>query len=483
MDFNQVKNQLDYASAVPLPRAEDEIALSDLLRIIWSGRALIVLIPLLAMAATALAIGALSLRIDEPTVYFVELRGIENSRYPNGTAFSPRDLVAPAILEELRRRYNIPDDTNLRDGITVTFGHPATIGLHRLYEEKLAVSNLSPAEITSINEEYRTQLKSVTESALRIEVNHQLLGLSPDDGAVIAQALPELWSQHFSENVRIFEDTRLSRVEITSSSEDLRTTASILNARQRLQIMDQGLALMSGDNRLALLQTSDGETIGDLRQALQRFRTVQFDPVMAAQFQADDFVGSAYIKSLQLKLGELRMKMASYDDALQELYKFQNSAVTVAAQSDSSFLQNSLQITDTGLSEIVELAKRANLSDFTRQMLEEKQKIGAEIAEIESELQKVIQDAKAASTPDFRDNAAETLASLTRSYSELVKGAKERLRTQAGKLYSSMGLPYTVGATFPKRAILAIILAGGFAALLTVIFVLVRASLRAHRPT
>src|SRR5690606_3550816 len=68
---------------IPLPRAEDEIALSDLLRIIWSGRALIVLIPLLAMAATALAIGALSLRIDEPTVYFVELRGIENSRYPN----------------------------------------------------------------------------------------------------------------------------------------------------------------------------------------------------------------------------------------------------------------------------------------------------------------------------------------------------------------------------------------------------------------
>jgi len=209
---------------------------------------------------------------------------------------------------------------------------------------------------------------------------------------------------------------------------------------------------------------------------------VQFDPVMAARFQADDFVGSTYIKSLQLKLGELRMKMASYDDTLQELYKFQKPAVTVAAQSDSSFLQNSLQITNTGLFEIVELAKRANLSDFTRQMLEEKQRIGAEIAEIESELQKVIQDAKAASTPDVRDNAAETLASLTRSYSELVKGAKERLRTQAGKLYSSMGLPYTVGATFPKRAILAIILAGGFAALLTVIFVLARASLRAHRP-
>lgn len=482
MDFQHMQKQLDYASAVPLARADDEIALSDLLRIIWSGRALIVLIPLLVMAATALFNGALSLRIDEPTVYFIELRGVENSRYPNRTAFSPRDLVGPAILEKLRSRYNIPNDTNLRDGITVTFGHPAAAGLHRLYEEKLAVSNLSPAEIASINEEYRNQLKSVTESALRIEVNHHLLGMSPEEGAVIAQALPELWSEHFSENVHIFQDTRLSQIEITSSNEDLQTTASILNVQQRLEIMDQGLALMSDDNRLALLQTGDGRTIGDLRQALQRFRTVQFDPIMAIQFQADDFVGSAYIKSLQLKLGELRMKMASYEDALQELHRFQEPVGTVAAQSDGPFLQNSLQVTGTGLSEIVELTKQASLSDFMQKMLEEKQKIGIEIAEVESELQKVIHDTKTASNPDFRDGAVETLASLTRSYSELVEGAKERLRAQAGKLYSSMGLPYTAGSAFPKRAVLATFLAGGFAMLLTVIFVLVRASLRANKP-
>lgn len=478
MELQHSRKQLDHA--VPLQQPDDEISLSDVLRTLWKGRAFIVFIPLLAMVMAGLVVAAFSLRIEQPTVYFVELRGIENSRYPNGTEFSPRDLVGPAILEELRRRYDLPSDVNLKDAISVNFGHPATTGIHRRFAEELNVRGLTPAEIANINEEYQRQLKAVTESALRIEVNHSLLKTGASEGALIAQALPELWTKHFSENVQIFQNTRLSRLTISPEDEnDLQSTANLLNARQHLQIMDDGLGLMSADNRLALLRTDDGQSVQDVRNSLDNFRIVQFQPIMAAQFQAGDVVGSSYLKGLELKLGELRMKMASYEDALQELSKFHEPTGS-GMGTDAPVALTSFQIGGSGLSEIVDLARQASLSNFVQQMVHEKQKIALKIAEVESELQTMAQRVKLVTGGDFRERAAEHLAVLKRSYSDLVERAEERMRTQAGRLYSTIAMPYTPGSLPVKRMLMSTIIAGGFAGMFAVIFVLVRSSLRAR---
>ena len=462
----------------------DEISLSDIFWRLWAARGVIVLVPLLAAAAAALLVGVVALFQSPPVTYLVNLRNIENQRYPNGAAFSPQDLLIPEILAELRQRFNLPQDANLREAISVTYDSPIASGIARLYQQRLAARNLTQAEIAAINQSYLEELQAAMRSSLRVSVNYRALGVDGDTGKAIATALPELWTTIYTTKFRIFTDRRIADLAVTRTQEDLATSASILVASARIEAMRAGLTILQEDNRLSLLQTDEGMSPADLDVELRRFAMIWFHPIKASRLQQPgDAVAGSYVSALRLDIAEKRRRVEAYDTTLAELRTYQSIGQLPPQVTDQPAMpgdrSSSLQVGETALSEIVQLAEQASFANFVQETLRNRRLLMFEISELTRELDlALIDDDAVVTSAEFRAQAAAQLQDLTQHYSELVRGAEGLLRDRGGDLFQPALGPLVGGSFFTVGNALAIAVAALAAGLLTVVVVLLRGSIR-----
>ena len=88
----------------------DEIDLWTILQKLWVRRGLLIIVPLMFSFLAVIWLLVTAVKTSTPTVYYVELQGIEKSRYPNGTVFSPQDMLIPDVLDVAVTSVGIPDD-------------------------------------------------------------------------------------------------------------------------------------------------------------------------------------------------------------------------------------------------------------------------------------------------------------------------------------------------------------------------------------
>ena len=120
------------------PSTSDEIDLKILFQKLWLRRGLLIAVPLLFTFLAIIGLLVAAVSSSAPTVYFVELKGIEKSHYPNGAQFSPQDLLGPDVLDVAVTSVGISVDDLLRKSIQVEYGIPTTLGIQKKYEEKLS---------------------------------------------------------------------------------------------------------------------------------------------------------------------------------------------------------------------------------------------------------------------------------------------------------------------------------------------------------
>ena len=237
-----------------------EVSFSDIFWRLWARRGVIVLVPVLFAALAAIFVAISSLSKAGYATYLISLRNIENQNYPNGAEFSPRDLVIPEVLSQLRARFDIASDVNLQDAISVTYDSPLAKSIARKYQERLASRNLSQAEIDTINQNHIEELRAVMRSSLRINVDFRALGLDNTTGHALAAELPRLWTSIYTTKYRIFTDSTLVDLAVSRSLEKFDTTGSVITANNRVNAMHKGLQTLINDNRLSMLRTDEGES-------------------------------------------------------------------------------------------------------------------------------------------------------------------------------------------------------------------------------
>lgn len=110
---------------------------------------------------------------------------------------------------------------------------------------------------------------------------------------------------------------------------------------------------------------------------------------------------------------------------------------------------------DNALGQIVELTRKASLSDYLRSVLEQRQSMIAEISSLQKEIELASGSAEMRVTPQFRELAASELAQLSASYQDLLKSARQMTLDKAGDLYQPLSPPEVVGSLIPLRALLA----------------------------
>lgn len=170
----------------------DEVSIADILSRIWRGRGWIFFCAAIATAIAAIYITASAVRVNRPVVYFIDLNGITNERYPGGARFSPQNIVAPEVLSEVRRRFQIDPKIKMRAAFTAAYGSPIIAGMQRYYQRRLEARNLTQTDLTAINTEYQNELRAAIQSSVQIDINHSLMGLDTAAGMAIARAARDL---------------------------------------------------------------------------------------------------------------------------------------------------------------------------------------------------------------------------------------------------------------------------------------------------
>lgn len=451
----------DLMTQISDTRDIDEISLADIIAKVWRGRGWIVLYAAVGVVVAAILITISAVTVNRPALYFIDLNGIADERYPGGAAFSPQNLLAPEVLSEVRRRFNLAPDVKLREAITVAYGSPITGGLQKYYQRRLEARNLSQVDLAAINAEYKRELQSATQSSLQIEVNYNLIGLDEASGIAIARALPMIWTEVYATRFNIFADERLSPVSLSKDDEAMGSVASVLVVDAALKTMRDGLTLLSKDDRFSAIATEDGLTVSALGEKIKVYNLIYFSPIKAYAFQTKDSVGTTYLYTTRQRLAELQRNVSQYDSAIDRLVRPRSMTmpgdVTGAGTAVS---KDGLQLGDSGISEIINLADRASSNALVEEMFKKREGLSLEASAIQRDLDIITGSQEVDGLTAIRASAVSALRDLIAHYNEMLGRASQTLRQQFKTLHTPVSGPLVPGSLLPGWAAMALFASG-----------------------
>lgn len=440
MDENRSEHSAFYA--------DDEISIADIAGKIWQRRGLVVLLPVLAVLAAVILQLLNSVSAVNPTVYYVQLDGIDKSRYPNGTLFSPQDLLLPEVVERAAQSNHLADYQMVRNHIQVEYGSPMTKAIQQKYQLQLSAKNLSAADVENINRNFSQELQRVTEGGLKITVNHDALGLQPEQGAILAEALPRAWVEVFKDKYRVFVDSRLENVSITNIQDALTSTSDILVTRNTLETMKRGLAILGSDNRLTSLMSESGLSSAALQSHIERFVEVYFRPLFASVINDSNPTAVFFVTQSQLKVEEFIKNIEEIDRAIADVRNLQPQSTMRQAGSGSD---QTLQLSDNTLRQVIDLANQASLSDYLKQLLTDRRELAAQKASLLTEIAESQVKMDIGHNKEFRQLAAEEFVRLAQEYTSLLSSARTMIVQRSGNFYRPLGTPTSDRALVPPK--------------------------------
>ena len=129
---------------MPSDSPESEIGLFDILAVWWKNRARIFLFALAGgVAAAALFLVAFLLRPSHQAATLgvrLLFTGVENGQYPNGMRFSPQDIVATSVLQQVYNQNHLESFIKFDDfksSFSVLENNEAIERLRREYEAQI----------------------------------------------------------------------------------------------------------------------------------------------------------------------------------------------------------------------------------------------------------------------------------------------------------------------------------------------------------
>lgn len=478
----------------PAPSYDDEISISELLMKLWAKRGLIVMLPLVLAGITIVALLA-SKSLQQSTIdYFIELDGIrlenrannlastgtgdefQSSRssrihalYPNGTSFSPQDLVNPSVLKIIASDFDL-DSQKLATSIDVQFGTPISNGVLAEYRAALSEnSKSSVSDLAALNRRYEEKLNAAAKRGLKISVNFSKLGIAEKAGQSVAEALPKAWNQVYIEQFNTTMSPEIAGLRWTDITEITNTAVGLQEADTRLREVEKGARLIADDGRLRGLKTAADYSASDLLGSIGDFRRIFFEPVFYAAFEEESSLSRVYEQDYRLQIDALALEIAEIDARLDNLRNYQNRAQASDRQSTTP-----AQLDGSALTTVVALAERAALSSYLQQSLDQRYELVKEKSDLATRLARinprkdgglgVIDD-------DFRQQAFDSYSRIISGYGALLIKAQATLKDQNPAYYSVMTQPKSSGGKlFVKRDLLFIALAlamGGMLAIIT----------------
>ena len=429
---------MDNASQDSRVSYDDEISISELLLKLWRKRGLIVLMPLLLAGLTVTALLATKVTSPERLSYYIELTGLKDNAYPNGTAFSPQDLLNPQVVAELANAFAIKDSEAIGKRVQVEFGTPLSDGILTEYRAVLRANSKGSAEdIALINERYQTRLEAAARRGLRIVVNYSGLGLTKAQGTELAYALPRVWNEVFSTRFRIFIDSGIASLPTVRNDVDITSTVGALEGELQLRAIQEGIVMLKDDARFRALQV-EGVSPADLEKMINDFERIYFDPIYSGSFKDNDGLSAIYRRDLELELIEIDASLIELDNRIGSITELQLTATKSEANSSNLNSGTSqIQIEGDALNQLVDLSRTASLAEYLQGSFDERFELIKKRATITTRLAKMNNKTGVTLTTEFYEQAINGLRAISDHYIALREESHVAAKKQAPTLYAA----------------------------------------------
>ena len=493
-----MSNQTDLPQPYGFP-PEDEISISELLMKLWAKRGLIVILPLVFAGLTIVGLLAGKTAQQTTVSYYIELSGIYlgdmpgsdsederdsdsdsdsdrdvTTRYPNGTLFSPQDLLNPAVLKSLGDEFNL-DPLELADHLDVQYGTPVSNGVLAEYRAALGASSKATAEdLAAINARFQAKLDAASKRGLKITVDFVELGLEKSQSLEIAVRLPKLWNQVFTSQFNTTLNTSIVGLRWVDAI-DLNTTTGLQEADIQLDQLKLGTELLSKDGRLRGIVNTGGASANDLLGYIDDFKTIFFEPLYLEAFERDSTLSRIYEQDLKLQITKVKNEITELNARLSDIRDFQFSSRGTGGSGQGGGERASLD--GTAFGEVVSLAERAALSNYLQSSLDQRYELIKELTELEAKLQRITRasgaNGESAITKEFVEMGTTRYKSIVAGYRDLLTKAQAITKARTPEFYAVMTQPEVDGQLIEKRDLLFIALALALGGMLGIVVALV----------
>ena len=383
-------------SVVNQPVENDEIDLVDLLKNIWSQRGLVVGFILLSVFAVltfhmSKASFSTAAKVDYPIS--LSFLSEDKSQYPNGIAFSPRDLIASKVLQRTIKATGLNVSlSELEQSVRVELSN----SMLQKSEAKLSAllaNAKTPEEIRLAAEE---SLKNLQESSrgfvtLRLELNE--LTINAQQATALLQTLVDEWAKLSIErglmNVDIVRP--LVPFSITEGSNLIDNYDQASNYLNSLSLAVLQLTDLSGTSSLVVDQMS----IEDVQRRLTALGDRDIGPLRefaysnsAALAKADSAIQVrlfARQRLLDLEHARLTKLINSYDLALEQLGS-DNKQQQYSGRSDQGNQGTPGQFDQSFLDSLLQLGTKLGSVDTRKQLFDRRITAVEELLSLEKEI-------------------------------------------------------------------------------------------------
>jgi hypothetical protein len=190
----------------------DVFSVADVIRFIWRGRTWVALAAVAGLIVATIFVIATAISKSTATTYrtaiAITMKGAKPGEYPSGAPYAPSDLRSPAVLDTVYKNSNLqayglgPVDFN--NAISVEAFSPSIETITERYRARLRAKNITPEEIKSVEETYRTDLAAARSDGILVSLTLDGKFEVPDEiGRKVAASVPSVWSQVFIESLGV----------------------------------------------------------------------------------------------------------------------------------------------------------------------------------------------------------------------------------------------------------------------------------------
>lgn len=472
---------------------DDEIDLVDLFKKIWQQRGMVVGITLACLLAVVIFhVSKLSFATSERVDYPITLT--IKGTYPNGSAFSPRDIIASSLLEKLVEQYEGKlNQTSLEKAVSVRYSN----SLLRRAEQQLTsmlANAKTPPEVQKTAREALDDLQSQSRSYVTLSLDLKVLKLSNSEATELAQNLVEHWAKDAVARGLMNDNLSLPNKEFTVS-----TTAGPIDnfdrANNYVKSLLETLAELETLSGAKSLVTAAG-SLEDIKIELTAIEQAEIEPLRQFAFANSSYLAEANPailvrlesrkRLLDLEHQKLTKIIEAYNSDLSQL---KNTNINSDQPTNFNQQAASTQLDTDTLNSLLAIGSKLSGADLQEEIFKQRSKARNQLIALEKEialLNTETSNLNKADVINLLDAALEQLVphinQLQQEIAGFITSYRETSLASGGRLYVADTAPQVRGGSLQlgKKVGLTIALGLVLGLMLGLFFALIRSALTSN---
>ncbi|MDC9725946.1 MAG: hypothetical protein PSN44_08550 [Gammaproteobacteria bacterium] len=440
----------------------DEIDLREVLLPLWKSKYLILIISVI-FSGLVLAYHLSKYSFNIPQQYRATINfnfeGVEKGLYPNGTRFSPNDLLSGNIL---RRVFDelVLDEAGIsfigfEQSLSVRSGFLGDV----LFEQTAADIAGKDKKITV--EAYNTLVSSYTDTLRQqslksgiLSFDNENLDLSKDKVEMILLKIPEAWAKYSIKELGVMNayGDYVNLSPLASQDDEPVVMTYKLSDYEKL-LSSSVKALQQEQKAKSIIDPKTGLSLSDIEYKLQQIdkykintlkSIIMINPVFSSSGIYNSF-RSSQLESLKRKADELERLVLVYIDVLKEFdqssMSIQSSKLETVADASSSTSIYSPQYGDSLVDSLLELGAKMSDPEYRKVLLQDKIKLSKELQTIKTEIQ-LFESSSSSSESISKDKFIESITSTAEELEELKSALHNIVLSLNSFLYNNTGSLY-----------------------------------------